>query len=121
MARLERIFDKHRHNVTAVRFSPNDSLIISGSVDSTIKIWKRESGEIVQEIKQPDGITYLDLSADGNYIVTSCYDSRVRLWRIQDASLIKEFNGHTGTVWTVDFSPDGKKIVSSRDDASNNV
>jgi len=117
IAKLDRVFDKHMHNVTAVRFSPDDSLLATGSVDSTIKIWKRVSGEMVREIKQPSGIAYLDLSTDGNYIVTGSYDSTVRLWRINDGALLKEFKGHMGTVWTVAFSPDMKKIVSGGDDA----
>lgn len=121
IAKLERSFKEHDHIVTAVRFTPGDSLIITGSVDSTIKIWKRGTGEVIREIKTPSGIAYLDVSLDGKYIVTGSYDSRVRLWDINTGILIKEFTGHTGTIWTVAFSPDAKKIVSSGDDASVNI
>jgi len=118
VADLERIFKGHTNIVTAVRFSPNDSLVITSSVDSTIKIWERASGKIVRQIKQPEGITYLDVSTDGQYIVTGSYDSRVRLWRTGDGALVRELKGHNGTVWTVAFSPNGKKIASSGDDAT---
>jgi WD40 repeat protein len=30
--------------------------------------------------------------------------------------LTKEFQGHQGTIWTIDFSPDGKTIVSGGED-----
>src|SRR6187397_203494 len=116
IAKLELIFDKHKDIVTSVRFSPGDFLIVTSSVDSTIKIWKRESGEMVKEIKQPSGIAYMDLSTDGNYVVTGNYDSTVRLWRVTDGVLLKEFKGHSGTVWTVAFSNDGKKIASGGND-----
>jgi len=121
IAKLETIFDKHRNIVTSVRFSPGDSLIVTSSVDSTIKIWKRASGEILKEIKQASGIAYMDLSSDGNYVVTGSYDSRVRLWRIADGLLKKEFKGHGGTVWTVAFSNDGKKIASGGNDGLVNI
>ena len=49
VAKLEIIFDKHRDIVTSVRFSPGDSLIVTSSIDSTIKIWKRATGEIVKK------------------------------------------------------------------------
>jgi len=120
IAKLEMIFD-HRDIVTSVRFSPGDSLLVTSSVDSTIKTWKRESGEIVKEIKHPSGIAYMDLSSDGNYVVTGSYDSIVRLWKITDGSLIKEFKGHNGTVWTVAFSNDGKKIASGGNDGLVNI
>lgn len=121
IAKLELIFDRHKDIVTSVRFSPGDSLIVTGSVDNTIKVWRRESGEMVKEIKQTSGIAYMDLNRDGNYVVTGSYDSKVRLWRITDGILLKEFKGHNGTVWTVDFSNDGKKIVSGGNDGLVNI
>jgi WD40 repeat protein len=121
IAKLEMIFDKHKDIVTSVRFGPGDSLIVTSSVDSTIKIWETGSGEIVTEIKQPSGIAYMDLSSDGNYVVTGSYDSTVRLWRITDGALLKEFKGHSGTVWTVAFSNDGKKIASGGNDGLVNI
>jgi WD40 repeat protein len=121
VAKLEMIFDKHKDIVTSVRFSPGDSLIVTSSIDSTIKIWNRKSGEIVREIKQTSGIAYLDLSNDGNYAVTGSYDSTIRLWRINDGALIKELKGHNGTVWTVALSNDGKKIASGGNDGIVNI
>ena len=70
IAKLEMVFDKHRNIVTSVRFAPGDSLLVTSSVDSTIKIWNRASGEILKEIKQTSGIAYMDVSSDGNYVVT---------------------------------------------------
>jgi WD40 repeat protein len=111
------VFTGHHDIVTSVRFLPGDSLLVTGSIDSSIKIWERTSGKIVQEIRHPQPIAYLDLSTDGKYIVTGSYDSKVRLWRVSDGALIKEFTGHTGTVWTVAFSNDGTKIAAGGDDA----
>jgi len=121
IAQLQLSFDKHKHIVTSVRFGPGDSLVVTSSVDSTIKIWRRASGEIVNEIKQPCGIAYMDLSADGKYVVIGNYDSTVKLWSINDGLLIKEFKGHLGTVWTVALSSDGKKIVSGGNDGVVNI
>src|SRR5262245_7917297 len=70
IASLQLIFTKHKHVVTSVRFAPGDSLMVTSSVDSTIRIWRRTTGVIVKEIKQPSGIAYMDLSADGKYAVT---------------------------------------------------
>ena len=116
LAVLENSFKGHENIVTAVRFSPGDSLLVTGSVDSTIKIWKRETGEVVRTIKQPQGIAYLDLSVDGNFIATGSYDEIVRILRTGDGALMKELKGSKGTIWTVAFSSDGKLIASSGDD-----
>lgn len=121
IAILQMTFDKHKHFVTSVRFSPDDSLLITSSIDNTIKIWERTSGEIVREIKQPSAVAYMDLSTDGKYIVTGGYDSVVRLFSTNDGGLIKEFKGHNGTVWHVAISNDGKKIASGGNDAIVNI
>lgn len=116
MVKLANTFKEHKSIVTAVRFSVNDSLLVTGSVDSTIKIWKKQTGEIVRTIKQPEGISYLDLSADGNFIATGSYDAIVRIWRVSDGALMKELRGSKGTIWTVAFSMDGKLLASAGDD-----
>ena len=116
LVKLVNIFKRHGNIVTGVRFSPNDSLVITGSVDSTVKIWKKETGEIVRSIRQPQGISYLDLSTDGNYIATGSYDEIVRIWKVSDGSLMKELKGHKNTVWNVAFSRDGKLLASCGDD-----
>jgi WD40 repeat protein len=117
IASKEFIFKGHRNIVTAVRFFPNDQLMITSSVDSTVRIWERSSGRIVREIRQPEGISYMDLSTDGQYIVTGSYDSEVRLYRVSDGRLLHELKGSQGTIWTVAISADGKRIASSGDDA----
>ncbi len=109
-------FQKHEHIVTAARFLPGDSFIVTSSVDSTIRVWNKTTGEIIREIKQPVGISYMDLSKDGRFVVTGNYDSRVRIWDIQTGKMVKEFSGHTGTIWTVAVNHDGSKIASAGDD-----
>ena len=121
IATLQMVFDKHRHIVSSVRFMPGDSLVVTSSVDSTIKIWKISSGEIVKEIKQASGIAYMDLSADGKYAATGGDDFIVRLWSMSDGALIKEFRGHSGTVWHVAISPDNSKIASAGNDGIVNL
>ena len=121
VASLELVFDKHKNIVTSVRFSPGDSLMVTTSVDSTIKIWKRSSGELVNEIKQASGIAYMDLSINGRYVVTGGYDSTVRLWDLNGGVLIREFKGHAGTVWDVAISSDNKKIASGGNDGIVNI
>lgn len=116
--KLSNVLTTHTSYVWAVKFSPDGTLLASGSVDSTVKIWRKEDGKLVLTLQQPSGVTYLAFSSDGNYLATAAYDSIVRLWKLPEGILVKEFAGHKGTVWSVCFSPDGKTLASCGEDAS---
>ena len=116
IAKLEYHFKKHGSVVTSVRFMPNDSFVVTSSVDSTVRIWKRNTGEIVNTFKEPHGVSYMDLSNDGQLIITGSYDSQIRVWSIAKKKIIQTLKGHQGTVWAVNISRDNSKIVSAGDD-----
>jgi WD40 repeat protein len=40
------------------------------------------------------------------------------LWQLETGEQIRRFQGHNNWVWSVDFSPDGKFVVSGSDDGS---
>jgi WD40 repeat protein len=115
---LNKVLNAHLSDIWTVKFSPNGKWLASGSVDSTVKIWNKENGKVILNIKQPNGITSIDFSPDANYLATASYDKKVRVWRLPEGLLVKEFVGHTGTVWSVTFSPDGKTIASCGEDAT---
>lgn len=115
---INKNLNSHLSDIWTIKFSPDGNWLASGSVDSTVKIWKKENGKIILNIKQPAGITSIDFSPGGNYLASASYDAKVRLWKLPEGLLIKEFIGHTGTVWSVNFSPDGKTIASCGEDAT---
>lgn len=114
--KLEGVIRAHTKELWAVQFSPNDSLIASAGVDSTVKFFKASNGELVQTLRQPIGITSIDFSPDGKFLVTASYDEIVRIWDWEANKVVREFKGHSGTIWSVQFSPDGKKVASSGED-----
>ncbi|HPA47032.1 MAG TPA: hypothetical protein PK395_14805 [bacterium] len=54
-------------------------------------------------------------SPDGKYIAT-CGGLGAFLWDVESNRLIRAFLGHTKEVYSVDFSPDGTKIVTGSND-----
>jgi WD40 repeat protein len=114
---LSKTIPAHTSEVWTVMFSPDGSYIASGSVDSTVKLWDRQTGSPVLTLKHPAGVTYLAFSPNGKWLATASYDETIRLWKLPEGSLARELKGSKGTVWCVGFSPDGQSIVSSGEDA----
>src|SRR3954465_2390061 len=90
--KLQTVFRAHTGFVWAVQFSPDGNFLASGSIDSTVKLW-RNNGEIFKNLKHPAGVTSLRFSPDGNFIASCSYDGKVRLWDLSTGSVVKEFNG----------------------------
>lgn len=115
---FQKTLDAHTADIWSVKFSPDGKWIASGSVDSTAKIWNKETGKVLFNLKQPIGITSVDFSPAGNFLATGSYDTKIRLWNLPAGLMVKEFTGHTGTVWSVNFSPDGKSLASCGEDST---
>jgi len=112
----DRTFIGHTAPVWAARFSPDGKLVASGSVDSTVRMWERDNGQVIHVLKHPIGVTNLAYSSDGKFLATSCYDGIIRIWDAGTGSLVKTLGTNGGTVWSLAFSPDGKTIVSGGED-----
>ena len=99
----------------SVAYSPDGHRIISGSYDTTIRIWDVETGAAVGNPLK--GYTSLVLSIayspDGRLIVSGSHDCTIRIWDAETGAAIrKPLNGHTSDVCSVAYSPDGRHIAS---------
>ncbi len=119
----------HYDNVVAIAFSPNGEMIASASLDKNIKLWNR-NGELINTLQGHNtdvrGVTFLSTplsSSDNNkqqkqknYMIASASgDNTVKLWNT-NGKLITTLQGHKGAVWDVEFTPDGKTLVSGSED-----
>ncbi|KAG2358212.1 WD40-repeat-containing domain protein [Suillus spraguei] len=72
----------HTGAVWSVSFSPDGTRIVTGSSDSTVRLWDAGTGEPVGEPLRghTDLVLSVSFSPDGTRIVTSSQDRTVRLW-----------------------------------------
>ena len=57
--------------------------------------------------------TSLALSADGAYLVAGTARGEVCRWRVADRTLLAALTGHTGVIWGMALSGDGRLLASS--------
>ena len=109
------LLEGHTDSVRSVSFSPDGKHIVSGSYDSTVRIWDAALGQAIGEPLRghTDSVRSVSFSPDGKRIVSGSVDDTIRIWDAELREAIGEpLRGHTDSVWSVSFSPEGKRIVS---------
>ncbi len=103
----------HQAPVLAVEYSPDGSLIASGSEDNTVRLWDSGDGSLVYELDgHTDFVNDLTFSPDGSILASGSNDGTVRMWKVDDGHLIREIDSILlERVLKVAFSPAGNLIA----------
>ena len=102
----------HKGKVTGVKITPDGILVISGSLDATIRIWNREKNSLVYTIRDLKEVLCLELSFDASKIISGNKDCTLRLWEIDHFIQIGIVH-FEDEVNAVSAPKDGSKVIST--------
>lgn len=109
-------FQGHQSAVTSVSFSPDGQRIVSCSVDGTVRVWNTSGN---RDQRMLHGSHHSVFSPDSQRLVSAGRnDNTIKVFDVATGTERMALSGHTGRVWSVAFSPDGKRIVSGSFDKS---
>ncbi|MEG5018804.1 MULTISPECIES: TIR domain-containing protein [unclassified Microcoleus] len=124
-------FQGHKGAVFSAVFSPDGKMIVSGSKDKTIRRWKTSGEPVGKPFRgHTNFISSVKFSPDGKTIVSGSSDNTIRLWNASGGlnnpsswkpptePIGQRLKGHTQSVNSVAFSPDGKTIISGSTDGT---
>jgi len=120
------VLEDHTDIISSMDFIPYRDIIVTGSLDKTVKLWDLKTGKLIDTFaKRQDSIYSVAFSPDGKLLATggstkySCSQGKktsIYLWDIEKRELIHIFYGHNLRVKSLSFSPDGEKIASCSND-----
>lgn len=114
---VERTLSGHLGSVTACAISPDGARIVSGSSDSTLKVWDLANGHLLFTLEGHSArINACAISPDGERIVSGSSDGTLKVWDAASGGLLSTLEGHTDGVNACAISPDGERIVSGSSD-----
>ena len=119
--KLENIFktlEGHKSWVETLSFSPDGNTLVSGSLDSTIRLWDANSGKHKHIIEgHTRRFTAIDFSPDGS-ILAGGGSRDIRLWDIKTGERLKTLTKIAGSIYDLSFSPNGNMIANVGDSGS---
>jgi WD40 repeat protein len=73
----------HKNSVTDVSFSPDSLLVLTASLDETVRLWRVDDGLVVKTlVGHTDGVCSVSFHADGTLAVSSGMDNTLRVWDV---------------------------------------
>ncbi|PTQ78557.1 WD40 repeat protein [Nitrosomonas oligotropha] len=108
-----RLLKGHRNVIQSLAFSADSRRLVSGSADTTARIWDVASGASLHTLNGHRNAIYaVAFSPDGRLTVTGSDDHSLKLWDSATGKQLADLHGHTDKVRSVAFTPDGRYLLS---------
>jgi len=113
--------EAHHVRLSAICFSPDGEVLLTGGYDSVVRAWNTETGEEIRSFSGHIGaISDLACSADGQ-MFASAGDDTARLWSLSTGELLRTLTVPGASVTRVVFAPNTNQLVTSDTSLTNNV
>jgi pre-mRNA-processing factor 19 len=112
-------FKDHKGDVTGVSVHATGDYVVSASLDKTWALYDLETGvcrKLVADAAVKGGYSTAAFHPDGLILGTGTVDSLVRVWDVKTQQNVVTFEGHKGTVSSLDFSENGFYLVTAGPD-----
>jgi WD40 repeat protein len=104
----------HTAELTAVCFSPDGKLLLTGAHDGTAILWDVRTGEVRHTLAGGHGdVLAVAFAPDGKWAVTACEDGPTILWDVASGRELRTFGGSRDAVHAVAVSSDGKQFLTA--------
>jgi WD40 repeat protein len=104
-------------DMIAVSFSPDGKTVAAGGIDHPVKLIDAATGRVVEALENTDHTGFLDFSPDGKLLALgSSGDGTIRIWDFAAGKVVLTITASDKWVTGIDFSPDGKTLVSGSAD-----
>ena len=107
----------HQDAIYSLSISPDNQYLISGSFDSTIRLWNLHTKTCFAVYKGHFcPVLCVKFSPISHYFASGGCDRTARLWSINASGCLRIFVGHLTDVELVDFHPNGLYVITSAND-----
>jgi WD40 repeat protein len=115
---LESFIAHPQARINALIITKDDSLIITGAADKSVKVWERHTKELLKEFVHSSKVWSIAFEESESLLLTGCFDNKAYLWDISKGKCPAVLSGHTKKVYAVAFGPTKNTLVTAARDES---
>jgi hypothetical protein len=93
-----------------VAISADGSIAISGSADTTVKVWDLKDGRCLKTLSHDSPVQAVAITSDSKKAISGSQDGKLIIWDLQSGNS-KEIESNSKCIWTVAATPDENKVV----------
>lgn len=92
--------------------------LVTCGLNNPITYWDCDVVEPVDSIDYPYKLLTIDVSPSGKYLAVGSETAEVLIFEVATKSFMGKFDGHSGPITSLKFTPDEKQIISVSTDSS---
>jgi WD40 repeat protein/tRNA A-37 threonylcarbamoyl transferase component Bud32 len=117
--KLVKALNQHEREIYGLSFNRDGTLLATKGNENVVILWDMRRLELIRRVPIPTSTgKCVRLSPDGKWLVTAGDQFAVDLRATDSGNVIQSLHGHTGDVWTADFSRNGRLLATSGDDCT---
>lgn len=104
----------HIEPVSSVAWSPDGTKIVSGSGDTTVRIWNASTGQLLQTLQGHTAtVSAVAWSMDGAKILSASTDDTFRIWNVSNGQLLQTLQTGSEGILSIALHPSGTIFATS--------
>jgi WD40 repeat protein len=109
--------DAHANGITRIAFNGDGSLLATAGLDDKAKLWQVQTDgkqlTLLHTLEgHTDAVLAVAFSPDGRQLATASYDGKIGLFEVATGKG-RLFSAHQGYVESVNFNPQGNRLLSA--------
>jgi WD40 repeat protein len=101
--------------VTSIAISPDTKFVVKSCCDNSIKVWDRETGEVIQTLSRDFPVELVKISNRGNFIIGSSFGLKeVKVWDTATGKLIHTFKDDSLKMLNLEAKSSNGSFIAAR-------